>query len=117
MSSANTTPSMAHAATLHALRFTLHASRIRSWWLSDGVREVRRLALLPALISFIMLWPALLSLGVFAPTDIVAYDPLTGGFPPGERRTMADNPLLGDPVDSFIPWKLYARSEVAAGRF
>jgi hypothetical protein len=81
------------------------------------MRELRHLTLFPALISFILLWPALLGLGVLAPTDIVAYDPLTGGFTPGERRPIADNPLLSDVVDSFVPWKLYMRSELEAGRF
>ena len=82
-----------------------------------AIQELRTLALFPALISFLMLWPALLNLGAFAPTDIVTSDPLTGSFTPGERRPVAENPLLGDVVDSFVPWKLYARSEIEAGRF
>jgi len=75
------------------------------------------LVALPAIVSFIMLWPALLNQGVLAPTDIVAYDPLTGGFPPGDPQPIAENPLLTDPGDAVIPWKLYARSELEAGRF
>ncbi len=90
---------------------------IARWWVSPGVREVRRLVVLPVVISFIMLWPALLNQGVLAPTDIVAYDPLTGGFPPGDPQPIAENPLLTDPIDSVLPWKLYARSELDAGRF
>ncbi len=78
---------------------------------------MRRLALLPALVSFVMLWPALLNQGVLAPTDIVSYDPLTGGYPPGDRRPVAENPVLTDPADSLLPWRLYARSELEAGRF
>ncbi|HKP53032.1 MAG TPA: YfhO family protein [Chloroflexia bacterium] len=87
------------------------------WWASPGVREVRRLAALPAIITFIMLWPALLNQGVLAPTDIVAYDPLTGNFTPGEPRPLAENPLLTDPADQGVPWRLYARSELESGRF
>ncbi|MEO6458622.1 MAG: YfhO family protein [Chloroflexia bacterium] len=81
------------------------------------IGEAARLAILPALISFVMLWPALLGLGVLAPTDIVAADPLIGGRSPSASRPPVQNPLLGDVVDVFIPWKLYARSEIWQGRF
>jgi hypothetical protein len=111
MSSANPT---APATTAPRLRNPQSAIRTQ---LAEGLREFGRLALLPSLISFVMLWPALLNLGVLAPTDIVAYDPLTGGFPPGNTRPLAENPVLGDVVDSFVPWKLYMRSELEAGRF
>jgi hypothetical protein len=93
------------------------AIRLRRWWTSEGVRDVRRLLVLPTLISFFMLWPALLNQGVLAPTDIVSYDPLTGGLAPGDPRNVGLNPLLTDPTDSIIPWRLYARSEIEAGRF
>ena len=111
---------MADAQTQHEQspsRITHHAPRFTNWWRSPGVREVRRLTVLPGIISFIMLWPALLNLGVLAPTDIVAYDPLTGGFPPGDPRPIPDNPLLSDVIDGVIPWRLYARDELGAGRF
>src|SRR5688500_6123759 len=82
------------------------------------VSETARLAIVPALISFIMLWPSLLGLGVLAPTDIVAADPLIGGRSPVEgAHPPVQNPLLGDVVDVFIPWKLYAREEIGQGRF
>lgn len=86
------------------------------------VSETARLAILPALISFVMLWPALLGHErtrgvVLAPTDIVSADPLIGGRSPNAPRPPVQNPLLGDVVDVFIPWKLYARSEIWQGRF
>ncbi|HEX9989863.1 MAG TPA: YfhO family protein [Chloroflexia bacterium] len=90
------------------------ANRFSRW----NLREASQLALLPAIISFVMLWQPLLGIGILAPTDIVTADPLLGGFPPGRvPYPIAENPVLGDVVDVFIPWKLYARSELAAGRF
>lgn len=83
----------------------------------SAVREVATLALLPALISVLMLWRALLGLGVFAPTDIVAAEPLVAGRSPEEPRPMPQNPLLTDVVDTFLPWRLLAREQLAAGRF
>src|SRR5206468_12470284 len=32
-------------------------------------------------------------------------------------KPLAQNPLLSDVVELFLPWRLYARSELAAGRF
>jgi hypothetical protein len=80
-------------------------------------REVGQLTLLPLLISLLMLWKALLGLEIFAPTDLVAGEALVAGRPPGWSPPHLKNPLLGDVVDTFIPWRLYARSELAAGRF
>src|SRR5438445_232735 len=91
------------------------SSMVRLWWHGESVREVRRLLRLPAPTRSWMLWPALLNLGVFAPTDIVANDPLIGGSTPGSPRQMAFNPLLSDPIDAFIPWRLFARSELDQG--
>src|SRR6186713_2279731 len=95
----------------HTSRFTFHVSRVIHWWASEGMRDARRLTVLPALISFFLLWPALLNQGVLAPTDIVASDPLTGGFAPGDPRPPILNPMLSDVIDEGIPWRLYARSE------
>ncbi|HYO50575.1 MAG TPA: YfhO family protein [Chloroflexia bacterium] len=86
--------------------------------ISPAAREVLQLALLPAIISFVMLWQPLLGIGILAPTDIVTADPLLGGFPPGQvPYPIPENPVLRDPVDVFIPWKFYMKSELAAGRF
>ncbi|MFL5735204.1 MAG: YfhO family protein [Chloroflexia bacterium] len=82
-----------------------------------GALEVGQLVLLPLLISFAMMWRALLGLEVFAPTDVVAGQDLIAERPPGWTSPDLKNPLLGDVVDTFIPWRLYARSEIAAGRF
>ena len=79
--------------------------------------ETARLAVVPLFISLVMLWPALLGMGVLAPTDIVAADPLIGGRSPTSPIPQVQNPILGDVVDVFIPWKLYARSELWQGRF
>ncbi|HUP26892.1 MAG TPA: YfhO family protein [Chloroflexia bacterium] len=92
-------------------------SRVKGWARAIGANEATRLAVLPALISFVMLWPALLGLRVFAPTDIVTADPLLAERRPGSVHPPAQNPLLGDVVDVFLPWKLYARSEIWQGRF
>ena len=79
--------------------------------------EPLRLALLPALISFVMLWRALLGLGVFAPTDILLADPVIAQKPPGAVLPTPQNPLLGDVVDTFIPWRLLVRDELSQARF
>jgi hypothetical protein len=81
------------------------------------MREVGLLAVLPALISLVMLWPALLGQGVLASTDLVTYDPFIGEGKPGIQPPISANPMINDPVDQFIPWRLYARSELRAGRF
>lgn len=64
-----------------------------------------------------MLWPALLGRGVLASTDLVAYEAIIGDTAPGEMPPLSANPVLNDPVDQFIPWRLYARDELKAGRF
>jgi hypothetical protein len=83
----------------------------------QGLREVALLAVLPVLISFAMLWPALLGQVVLASTDLVTYDPFFGEGIPGVQPPLSANPMINDPVDQFIPWRLYARSELRAGRF
>ncbi|MDQ5823608.1 MAG: YfhO family protein [Chloroflexota bacterium] len=83
----------------------------------QGMREVGLLAVLPVLISFVMLWPALLGQGVLASTDLVTYDPFFGEGIPGVPPPLSANPMLNDPVDQMIPWRLYARSELRGGRF
>jgi len=88
------------------------SSRQGSW-----LKEAFLLALLPAVVSCVMLWPALSRQGVLAPTDIVAADSLIGGRLPTQPAPATENPLLGDVIDAFIPWKMYARSELASGRF
>lgn len=82
-----------------------------------GWREVGLLAILPLLVSFAMLWPALLGQGVLASTDLVTNDPFIGEGQPGIQPPIAANPMINDPVDQFIPWRLYARNELRAGRF
>lgn len=84
---------------------------------TQAVREVALLALLPALVSLLMLWPALSGQGVLASTEMVAADPFVGNIAPGTAQSLSENPQLSDPVDQFIPWRLYARSELRAGRF
>ncbi|HET6314451.1 MAG TPA: YfhO family protein [Chloroflexia bacterium] len=93
------------------------AERRVAVWRGQGVREVALLAVLPVLISFAMLWPALLGQGVLASTDMVTYDPFIGDGRPGVQPPISANPVLGDPVDQFIPRRLYARGELRAGRF
>jgi hypothetical protein len=83
----------------------------------QGWREVALLAVLPVLISVAMLWPALLGQGVLASTDAVTYDPFIGDGKPGIEPPISANPMTGDPVDQLIPWRLYARGELRAGRF
>ena len=83
----------------------------------QGVREVALLAILPLLVSFVMLWPALLGQGVLGSTDLVTNDPFIGDTTPGLPPPLSANPMINDPVDQFIPWRLYARSELRAGRF
>src|SRR5262245_35845660 len=73
----------------------------------ERVPESVRLALVPALISFAVMWRALLGLGVFAPTDILLTDSIISQKPPGAGAIkQAQNPLLADVVDTFIPWRL-----------
>ncbi|HVF98758.1 MAG TPA: hypothetical protein VND68_02875 [Chloroflexia bacterium] len=93
------------------------AERRVAVWRGQGAREAGLLAILPLLISFAMLWPALLGQGVLASTDMVTYDPFIGDGRPGVQPPISANPVLGDPVDQFIPWRLYARNELRAGRF
>jgi hypothetical protein len=81
-----------------------------------ALKEALLLALLPVAISCIMLWPALLRQGVLAPTDILARDPIIAGSSPA-FNSRPQNPLLTDVIDAILPWKLYARSELTAGRF
>lgn len=90
---------------------TRHARR-KPW-----LREAGLLAILPVLVSCVMLWPALLGMGVLASTDLVANESLIGNIPPGVPPPISVNPMINDPVDQFIPWRLYARSELRAGRF
>lgn len=79
--------------------------------------EAAALVLVPLAISCLMLWPALLNQGVFAPADIVAYQPLMSGRPPGSQVFGIRNPYLSDVIDTFIPWKMLAREQLAGGRF
>ncbi len=92
------------------------AARWRVWRRRD-VREAGLLAILPVFVSCVMLWPALLGRGVLASTDLVAHESIFGEIPPGVPPPISANPMLNDPVDQFIPWRLYARSELRAGRF
>ncbi len=79
-----------------------------------GWREVGQLAVLPVLISFVMLWPALLGQGVLASTDLVTYDPFIGEGRPGIQPPISANPMINDPIDQMIPWRLYALSSLRA---
>lgn len=83
----------------------------------QGLREVGLLTILPVLISLVMLWPALLGQGVLASTDLVTYDPFIGEGRPGIEPPVSANPMINDPIDQMIPWRLFARSELRAGRF
>ncbi len=80
------------------------------------LRETALLTVLPVLISCVMLWPALLGMGVLAPTDIVVDEPFIGDIQPGVAPPIPVNPMMGDVVDQVLPWRLYARSELRAGR-
>jgi hypothetical protein len=101
-------------AAAAARQQTSDSPTVERW---QGWREVALLAVLPVLISFTMLWPALLGQGVLASTDLVANDPFIGEGQPGVPPPPSANPIINDPVDQFIPWRLYARSELRAGRF
>ncbi|HEY0072182.1 MAG TPA: hypothetical protein VGE04_19645, partial [Chloroflexia bacterium] len=58
----------------------------------QGVREVALLAILPLLVSFVMLWPALLGQGVLGSTDLVTNDPFIGDTTPGLPPPLSANP-------------------------
>lgn len=92
-------------------------AQARHVWRKPWLREAGLLAILPLLVSCVMLWPALLGGRVLASTDLVANESLIGNIPPGVPPPISVNPMLNDPVDQFIPWRLYARSELRAGRF
>ncbi len=82
-----------------------------------AVPDLLVLTLVPLAISCLMLWPALVGQGVFAPTDIVAYEALVATREPGYHVGDPANPFMVDVVDTFVPWKLLAREQIYSGRF
>src|SRR5689334_23703055 len=94
----------------------LDKKQIRARSMTAG-QEFLVLALVPFALSLLVLWPALVGQGVFAPTDIVAYQPLVAAKAPGTHVGDPANPFMGDVVDTFIPWRLLAREQIYSGRF